>query len=215
MSEVDPDPEGDVTVSVGPNSESAISFRVSSKVLSLASPVFARMFNSNFSEGSALLANRPCLVTLPDDNAEAALWFFRAIHFQEDAAEIVSFTMFVELAIFCDKYDCSKALSPWSYLWVEKFRYWSRNNTGGRYDSVRDRNEIMLFTSFAYGHHEAFWDNSRLLLRNLGRGDDLGSGLDVFFPAGLISMRNTRTVECSPNSNPTIQNLSKTSLKKS
>ena len=46
------DPDGDLVITVG--SSSPRSFRVSAKVLSVASDVFRKMFGPNFKEGSSL-----------------------------------------------------------------------------------------------------------------------------------------------------------------
>ncbi|MCJ1396601.1 hypothetical protein MMC18_009492 [Xylographa bjoerkii] len=61
------DQEGDVTLQLADNSE----VQVSSKVLSLASPVFKAMFSSKFAEGSRLKQGGSCRVHLPDDSPEA------------------------------------------------------------------------------------------------------------------------------------------------
>lgn len=119
----DIDPSGDlILVVASPNqtpNETAI--RVSSKVLSLASPVFAVMLGPNFAEGQFLLTrtsptdNVP-LIPLPDDDSKAMIWFCRALHHKLDVnKEDVDFDMCLKLATLCDKYDTSVALSAWSH----------------------------------------------------------------------------------------------------
>ncbi len=51
---VDIDRTGDVLLLIGPSEESHVSLLVSSKVPSLASPVFEVMFGPHFKEGNAL-----------------------------------------------------------------------------------------------------------------------------------------------------------------
>lgn len=214
--EMDPDPEGDVILSIGPDPESAVRLRVSSKLLSLASPVFATMFSSKFIEGKARSAENPRTVSLPDDYPKAVIWFCRAVHFQMAARVEISLTMFVELAIFCDKYDCSKGLRPWSSLWLAGFsytawtgflrnHYWEQNcdemmlfisSAYGEYGYEENRYEIMLFASYVYEDLLAFWENSRSLLRLSRRDNNIyhplrGPGLAAILPEGLLGTINS------------------------
>lgn len=57
------DPEGDVVLVVGTD-ESKISVQVSSKVLSIASKVFHRMFSGTFNEAVELAARYASLISL-------------------------------------------------------------------------------------------------------------------------------------------------------
>jgi len=78
------DPNGDTILEVScPNGKTCL--HVSSKVLTLASPVFAKMFNSRFKEGLGNCSTSGKLpIPLPDDNAEAFIVLCNAIHYRTD-----------------------------------------------------------------------------------------------------------------------------------
>ena len=59
-----------------------------------------------------------------------------------------------KLAVVCDRYDMSKTLSPWVQAWMEK---WKGTVSGeGCYTE-------MVWISYAFGHHAAFWRSTRKL----------------------------------------------------
>ena len=135
------------------------SIRVSSKVLSLASPVFAAMLSPKFAEGQALLnatsADTPSLF-LRDDDSQAMIWLCKALHFKQDVTVDISFSLLKKKAILSDKYDLVGALKPWSHVWLQK---WPGSQHG-----VDDHAE-MLWISYALGNEECFWRNSRSLMQ--------------------------------------------------
>ena len=92
--------------------------RVSSKVLSLASPVMKKLFTSGFREGVDPSPRR--CVPLPEDNGEALLLVCSVVHHH---AEIESGLLGVDalenVATLVDKYDMSKTLRTWSACWLE------------------------------------------------------------------------------------------------
>lgn len=101
--------------------QSAVSrrrFLVSSKVLSLASPVFAKLFSPHFSEGAKVAHSSCPELTLHDDEPAAMGIIFAILHYQE-LKEMTHMTpkSLAILAIHCDKYDCVKALRPWVSTW--------------------------------------------------------------------------------------------------
>ncbi|EXJ58874.1 hypothetical protein A1O7_06304 [Cladophialophora yegresii CBS 114405] len=59
--------------------------RVSSKVMSLASPVFIAMFTSGFKESWTFrgTASDPSSISLPDDDSAAFIYLSKVIHFQD------------------------------------------------------------------------------------------------------------------------------------
>ena len=90
---------------------------VSSNVMSMASPVFAAMFSSQFSEGQALEKHRSTKkitkVPLPEDNAEAMTLLCRILHLQHDDkldCHTEAATL-KDLARACHKYDCTKVMA--------------------------------------------------------------------------------------------------------
>lgn len=93
--------------------------QVSSKVLSLASPVFTAMFGPSFVEGNSRSFPSPSRITLTDDNPIAMANLFKIIHYQTKLLPREPGQSFVEqIAIVADKYDCIEALRPSSHLWL-------------------------------------------------------------------------------------------------
>lgn len=159
------DPNGDVILVVG--TENPKSILVSSKILTLASPVFAKMLGPNFLEGHELSdrGTQPYELRLPEDDAEAIIHICHLLHFQckvDDFSNHLTLSLFEKVALLCDKYNCASALSPWSRVWLSGFN-----------DLPKDQAyyEIKVYTSYVCGIHEAFWFSSKaLLLNNSPRG---------------------------------------------
>ena len=107
-----------ITVKTGSNSEQK-RFLVSSQVLGLASPVFARLFQGNMSEGEKLRNGESLCVELPEDDADAMEIIFRVLHHDPGLIRISkSLESLAVLAVHSDKYDCSNSLRPWVELWL-------------------------------------------------------------------------------------------------
>ena len=162
---VNVDPNGDVILEVS-CSDGRIHLLVSSKVLSLASPVFSTMLNSRFKEG---LSNHPPtgkrLISLPDDNAEAFTILCNAIHYRTDQVpRKLTLVCLENIAIICDKYDCTSALTPWSAMWL---------HAGIKSFDAKDLNKL-LFAAFVLDDPTAFsrisWE---ILLAQVGPFVDL------------------------------------------
>ena len=152
------DPAGDLTLLVG-SGEDQISIRVSSKVLTLASPIFAAMLSPNVAEGQALSQKTAGVipsVPMPDDDPEAMKWLCDALHHKQILeTRMFKFPVLKKMAVLCDKYDMSIALGPWTHLWMQK---WA-GSVGGV-----DRFPDILWISYAFGHHRIFWKASRDLM---------------------------------------------------
>jgi hypothetical protein len=116
-----PDPDGDVFLRCK-DQDTGIprSFRVSSKVLRLASPVFARLLGPSFQEGQKLRQEGCVVVELEDDDAPLMKLILDVLHYQADITyQDVNAEKLARLAIHCDKYDCTKALGPWVSTWFK------------------------------------------------------------------------------------------------
>ena len=152
----DMDPAGDLILLVG-QVENQIPIRVSSKVLGLASRVFATMFGPRFLEGH-VLANQARFSTpsfsLPEEDPEAMTWFCRALHLQVDGNETgLSLGLLVRIAKLCDKYDASTALSGWSQFWLRDL-----SDPMVRDPTVPSSQAAnVLLMSYAFKNHPAFW----------------------------------------------------------
>ena len=111
------DPEGDATLIIN-RSGGTEQYRISSRVLSLASPVFSKMFGPNFKEGIEIRSgDHPC-INLKEDDPKAMAIILRILHHK---CANVPLTMdpkpLAILALHADKYDCNEALRPWILHW--------------------------------------------------------------------------------------------------
>lgn len=179
------DPDGDVILVVG--TENPVSVRASSKILTLVSPVFAAMLGPSFLEGSKLSDPLPYQIRLPEDDAEAVVWFCLVLHYQRKIDDHISLSLFEKLALLCNKYDRASALSSWSKTWLQKVNTFPKDQA---------HYERLLYSSYVYGIHEAFWSSSRAFLVNglpnsieANRPDLLTLGLDLL-PEGLLESIN-------------------------
>jgi hypothetical protein len=116
------DPDGDAVLEIG-STDVKGHLRVSSKVLALASPVFAAMFGPQFLEGSILAQSKaPITVPLPEDNPDAVTLLVNILHLRTNEVPTnPSLKTLEEFAVLCDKYDCSRAIRPWSMLWLQAY----------------------------------------------------------------------------------------------
>lgn len=114
-------PDGDVILLV--EGQSTGQFLVSSKILSIASPVFAKLFGSNFHEGMQMAKSSRPTIPLREDDPVAMRTILRILHHQEpEQVEPMNAERLAIFAIHCDKYDCVKALRPWILIWFNDFQ---------------------------------------------------------------------------------------------
>jgi len=100
------DPVGDVMFLV----QNKMRIRVSSKILSVASKVFAAMLGERFVEGQQLSVASPPQIELPEDDADSMWLMCRLLHHQVRVKEEQTSTTLVKLAVLADKYDCLQSL---------------------------------------------------------------------------------------------------------
>ena len=102
-------------------------FLCSSKVLSIASPVFRVMFGSLFSEASKVSQSRPGKISLTDDEPEALSTLLSIFHHRLDRLPAITCAgpidesesrhlsiMAGNLTQLADKYDTMQAITPWA-----------------------------------------------------------------------------------------------------
>jgi hypothetical protein len=99
---------------------------VSSKVLSLASPVFRVMIGGKFKEGVELAEKTASSETydlpLPEDDAEATIVLCKILHFNiKDVPEKPTTVCLEKLAYLCDKYQCINAMKYCGGLWLRNW----------------------------------------------------------------------------------------------
>ncbi|KAK6834202.1 hypothetical protein PG987_008896 [Apiospora arundinis] len=112
------DPEGDVTIATAcPHCDQVRRFQASSSVLRLASPVFSKMLGPNFQEGEQFRRTGHATIALYEDDPEATERVLCALHHHPDVSAYYSPDELLPMAMFSDKYDCSRALSPWVPHW--------------------------------------------------------------------------------------------------
>lgn len=123
------DPDGDIFLDISPEPDSDDSvldvpehrFRVSSKVLCLASPVFRAMLgsSSHFQEAKDLRENSTAVIPLEGDNKDALLIILNVAHLNADLIpNTITLDVFYEIAVVCDKYDMARIMIPWTIIWM-------------------------------------------------------------------------------------------------
>ncbi|RAH81280.1 hypothetical protein BO86DRAFT_448443 [Aspergillus japonicus CBS 114.51] len=114
------DPDGDAVLLIpGPASGR---FLVSSKVLILASPVFAKLFTLGYREGNQMKNSTRPTITLPEDSPSAMRTILQALHYQgSEDGDSLSARHLAVIAVHCDKYDCNSALRPWIVNCLARF----------------------------------------------------------------------------------------------
>ena len=120
--EIEIDPEGDVELKLSSgegDKKTATNLIVASKILTLASPVFDKMLNSTFREGIAKTTEGKVTIRLPEDDPEAMTILCRALHHVNRLIPGHLDTALLEkIAILCNKYDCTTALTPHAKVWI-------------------------------------------------------------------------------------------------
>lgn len=92
---------------------------VSSKHMTLASPVFKVMLLGPFKEGRELAVNGKIEVTLPDDSVEAMAIILCIIHGDMDLVpQIISHNLLTDIAVLVDKYQLFKIASAFCQTWM-------------------------------------------------------------------------------------------------
>ena len=98
----------------------AVRMRVSSKHLTLASPVFRSMFEVKYKEGLSLQSQGHAELLLPEDNPAAFLIILHLIHGQpRKVPRKITLNMLTELAILVDKYDLLEPVEMFLDYWLQ------------------------------------------------------------------------------------------------
>lgn len=122
------DADGDAILDVAVvRSNKTFEFLISTKVLSLASPVFAKLFGPHFLEGSRLNRAECPHIKLYDDDPCALEVILKSLHYQGvDQLSAIDAKILASIAVHCDKYDYINAsrvcASELNRLWLISYR---------------------------------------------------------------------------------------------
>lgn len=120
-------PHGDLILKL-PARDGMLRFRVASQVLCISSPVFFAMLNptSRFKEATEFHAHpraapEPYVLSIKDDNPTALMAILSAIHLRNSLvpSTVNDWEILWHIAVICDKYDFTAALSVWIRLWAK------------------------------------------------------------------------------------------------
>ncbi|TGO20773.1 hypothetical protein BPAE_0267g00130 [Botrytis paeoniae] len=101
------------------------SILVSSKHMSLASPVFKAMLQGGFQEAITLKETGKLEVPLPDDDPAAMKILINIIHGRMKSIPLkIDLELFTQLAILADKYHCAEVIRPYPEIWKSKLQDW-------------------------------------------------------------------------------------------
>ena len=116
------DSEGDVELKLASregDQEKATNLIVASKILTLSSPVFDKMLNSTFKEGVAKKSEDKATICLPEDDPEAMTIVCQILHHKNHLVPgHLDTTLLEKIAVLCNKYDCTIALTAHSKVWI-------------------------------------------------------------------------------------------------
>jgi hypothetical protein len=186
----EPDPDGDVVLNChGLNPDTTTSFRVSSKVLKLASPVFVRMLSPSFKEGQELLQADRVEIDLEDDDTPSMSLILDVLHYKADREfHCLDAEAPALLAINCDKYDCARALGPCVSTWFE-----------GMYESSQPGVDLgyQLLAAYMFNDRKKFFEISRAVLEEITpdiRTKWLQKDTLTLLPTSILSRLSKRSV---------------------
>lgn len=178
------DPDGDIVLIAGPSRDGR-GLRVSSKVLTLASPVFGAMVRWQYLEAPETDDENPGVIFLKDDSLRPLTTLCNALHLQSQFVRVTTFIHLREITTLCDKYDCARAIKPWSKIWLHRWR--SR-------DVSLEQNWWLLYISYVFDDHDAFYAASQAVLKHSDK-DAMESFRDLgglaLLPDGLHGRKRT------------------------
>ncbi|KAF5526826.1 hypothetical protein CGCA056_v001722 [Colletotrichum aenigma] len=106
---------GDLTLRVGPEQST---FKVCSRTVARASPVFMKMLHGRFKESRP--ESSDWIVDLPDDDTESMQIMLNMMHARFDwVPQGISIQELYEMLVLVDKYDALDVVRPWARGWVD------------------------------------------------------------------------------------------------
>jgi hypothetical protein len=180
---LDIDPDGDVYLC-----SDQFKLLVSSKVLSVASPVFKKLFGPHFAEGCQVSSTSPGSISLFEDDAVAMLTLCHVLHHQAyKVTTKPSFTFLEKVAVAADKYDCLQGMAQWGGNYCSHMiRAYPDGINAGRillstvlFDDPIGFRAVMK--SMVYSLQRSQFDRLPLLW-----SEEFGSHADDLLPKGLL-----------------------------
>ncbi|KAL6704447.1 hypothetical protein ACN47E_008191 [Coniothyrium glycines] len=184
-----PDPAGDIILTCRDHDTgSTASYRVSSKILGLASPVFTSMFGPSYLEGRSLLSESCPTIELKEDAASALSLMLNALHHQTTTENPeLSPLELAHLALLCDKYDCNKPLRAWIPLW---FEHSTEEGT------LAERIALRLLAAYFFNDRGQFLRQSKRAISELAPGElanCIKGDILTLLPAHVLDEVDART----------------------
>ena len=176
----DADPHGDLLLRIDCN-DKQVAVHVSSKILSLASPVFKAMLSVKFAEGQGS-KDTDWTISLPDNDADAMTIVCHTLHYADTDSDDVDLTLLEKVAEVCDKYNMAKAIRGWSESALLKWRL--------AVDIDETLYTKLLYVSYVLESQETFWAVSRGLMYYCRVAPSRDTKIDLSFatvPESLLS----------------------------
>ena len=167
-----------------------VELRVSSKVLSLASPVFKALCTPGFAEGNTIAMGGVSCIHLPEDDTDAMIAFCSVTHFRPYSND-APITLLENLAIITDKYDCVSSMRSFGGLSLsDSIRKASGTLNDGR----------LLYSAYVFDNAYAFQQVTVLIVYSLSGAQQASYGISAeiraLLPEGVLGEYPSRHFFC-------------------
>ena len=168
------DPEGDLVLILRPNTADEIRILASSKHMTLVSPFFKALPQSNFKEGTELREKGRVEIPLPEEDSEAMTTLTYIIHSQFSKVPLaLDLNEMTNIALMVDKYDMPVVVKKlFSDLWMDKCkekvvkRWMSDEPTAKIPSTLCDDLHKWLFVSWIFERKAEFEETTKELILN-------------------------------------------------
>lgn len=158
-------------------SNAIVSARVSSKHMTLASPVFKSMLEARFAEGQQLRIEGALKLALPDDDPKALLLLLNILyHRWANISKKLSLQMLVEVATLVDKYNLS-------YLPPMLVEVWFQSQPESMPLKLDQNLLDLIFVSFVFRQSGLFRQATHVAIATYD-GSDIECALAI--PGGIL-----------------------------
>ena len=126
-------------------------------------------YSKKYGERNTLSEKGFLQLPLPDDDPDAMLWLCKAFHMRQTLAK-PPLPVLENMAVLCDKYDASLALSAWSGTWLSEL-------DGSPHGD--DRWPKILWMSYAFGNQAAFQRSSHQMVQTYTKREILETAAEL------------------------------------